>query len=127
RNLMWFCLGSTTILNLGYLLYTTVTRAQVVETLNGFGFTLAECALIDLAIRATPSGNEGLGFALLIAVRNFGLYGSDVFGSWLLDRFHISFNWLIAANSVTTAIAIPLALLLPAAVLMRKDAERQAA
>jgi len=31
------------------------------ETFNGFGYTLAELSLMDLAVRATPNGSEGQG------------------------------------------------------------------
>lgn len=85
----------------------------MIDTINGFGFTMAECALIDLAIRATPKGSEGLGFSLMMSVRNLALFGSDIFGSWLLDKYHIYFGSLVISNSAITAIAIPLVTLLP--------------
>ncbi len=53
---------------------------------------MAECALIDLAIRVTPKRSEGLGFSLMMSVRNLALFGSDIFGSWLLDKYHIYFS-----------------------------------
>ena len=45
-----------------HLFYSSAGRAQAIEGLNGFGYTLAELALMDLAVRATPAGSEGLGF-----------------------------------------------------------------
>jgi predicted MFS family arabinose efflux permease len=124
RNLLFICLASATIANLGYLFYTTVGHARAVETINGFGFSLAECALIDLAMRAIPKGSEGLGFALMMSVRNFALFGSDIFGSWLLDKRNWTFSALIISNSATTIIVLPLLLFLPTVMLLRKDAER---
>ena len=94
------CLG--TAANLGYLFYSSLGRAQVIEGFNGFGYTLAELALMDLAVRATPAGSEGLGFSLMVSVRNLALFGTDWFGSKLLDQYHFSFNSLVVANSVTT-------------------------
>ena len=88
-------------------------RAQAIEGLNGFGYTLAELALMDLAVRATPAGSEGLGFSLMVSVRNLALFGTDWFGSKLLDAYHFSFDSLVIANSVTTAVAVPLVFLLP--------------
>jgi len=44
-----------------YLYYSTWTQAIFIESQNGFFFTLAELALLDLAARATPKGCEGLG------------------------------------------------------------------
>jgi predicted MFS family arabinose efflux permease len=112
-----------TVINLGYLFYSSAERAQFIEGLNGFGYTLAELALMDLAVRATPAGSEGLGFSLMVSVRNLALFGTDWFGSMLLDRYHFSFNSLVIANSATTLVAVPLVLLLPRLVVARKDAE----
>jgi hypothetical protein len=91
--------------------------------LNGFGYTLAELALMDLAVRATPAGSEGLGFSLMVSVRNLALFGTDWFGSHLLDEYHFSFGSLVLANSLTTLIAVPLVFLLPRLLVIRKDAE----
>ena len=123
RNLLLLCLSVSTVTNLGYLLYSSLSRARVIDSINGFGFTMAECALMALSIRATPSGSEGLGFSLMMSVRNFAIFGSDIFGSWLLDKFHIPFSWLVVSNSVITAIAVPLIFLLPMHMVLRKDAE----
>jgi hypothetical protein len=114
-----------TVINLGYLFYSSAERAQFIEGLNGFGYTLAELALMDLAVRSTPAGSEGLGFSLMVSVRNLALFGTDWFGSMLLDRYHFSFNSLVIANSATTLVAVPLVLLLPRLVVARKDAERR--
>jgi Major Facilitator Superfamily len=123
RTLLVGCMILGTIANLGYLFYSSVGRAQVIEGLNGFGYTLAELALMDLAVRATPAGSEGLGFSLMVSVRNLALFGTDWFGSVLLDRYHLSFDTLVVANSVTTAVAVPLVFLLPLIIVGRRDAE----
>ncbi len=34
-------------------------HARIVERLNGFGYIQAEVAMMDLAVRTTPSGCEG--------------------------------------------------------------------
>ena len=47
--------------------------AMVIEAQAGFLVTLAELALMDMAARATPRGSEGLGFALVMSVRNGAL------------------------------------------------------
>ena len=123
RGLLIACMVLGTVANLGYLFYDTPPHARLVEGLNGFGYTLAELALMDLAVRATPAGSEGLGFSLMVSVRNLALFGTDWFGSVLLDRYHVSFDWLVLANSFTTALAVPLVLLLPAIIVGRRDAE----
>ena len=121
RTLLVCCMIVGTLANLGYLGYSTVGRAQFIEGLNGFGYTLAELALMDLAVRATPAGSEGLGFSLMVSVRNLALFGTDWFGSRLLDQYHFSFDSLVIANALTTAVAVPLVFLLPLAIVVRRD------
>jgi hypothetical protein len=36
---------------------------------------------MDLAVRSTPAGSEGLGFSIMISVRNHALFGTDWFGA----------------------------------------------
>ncbi|MBS0643980.1 MAG: MFS transporter [Acetobacteraceae bacterium] len=126
RVMLILSMSAGTIANLGYLFYSSYDRAMVIDGLNGFGYTLAELALMDLAVRATPSGSEGLGFALMVSVRNFALFGTDWFGSALIEHYGVALETLIWANSITTAITVPLVLLLPAAIVGRRDAESAA-
>jgi MFS family permease len=126
RTLLLWCLVFGTAANLGYLFYSSLGRAEVIESFNGFGYTLAEVAMMDLAVRSTPSGSEGLGFSLMMSVRNFTLFGSDWFGSKLLDTYHLHFNTLVIANGATSFIAVPLVLLLPAVIMKTKDAAKSA-
>ncbi|HYZ24974.1 MAG TPA: MFS transporter [Rhodopila sp.] len=123
RTLLVLCMTLGTIANLGYLFYTSFQRAQVIDGLNGFGYTLAELALMDLAVRATPAGSEGLGYALMLSVRNLALFGTDWIGAKLMDAWHVSLDTLILSNSATTAITVPLVFLLPALIVGRRDAE----
>jgi len=123
RKLLVACLIVATASSLGYLFYSSVSRAQVVESFYGFGYTLAELALMDLAVRATPAGSEGLGFSLMMSVRNLAIFGTDWFGSMLLDRYHLSFNSLVLSNGATTLMAVPLIFLLPRLMVSKKDAE----
>jgi hypothetical protein len=77
--------------------------------------------------RALDTRRErGLGFSIMVSVRNLALFGTDWFGSNLLDQYHLSFNSLVIANSATTLIAVPLVLLLPRLIVIRKDAENRA-
>ena len=55
RTLLLWCMAMGAVANVGYLFYSSVSRAQAIEAINGFGYTLAELALMDLAIRATPA------------------------------------------------------------------------
>jgi hypothetical protein len=123
RTLLLWCLAFGTAANLGYLFYSSIGRAEFVESFNGFGYTLAEVAMMDLAVRATPSGSEGMGFSLMMSVRNFALFGSDWFGSKLLETYHLHFNTLVIANGATSFIAVPLVLLLPTLIMKTTDAQ----
>jgi hypothetical protein len=123
RTLLLWCIAFGTAANLGYLFYSSVGNARLIESFNGFGYTLAEVAMMDLAVRATPSGSEGLGFSLMMSVRNFTLFGSDWFGSKLLETYHLHFSTLVIANSATSFLAVPLVLLLPALIVKTKDAQ----
>jgi predicted MFS family arabinose efflux permease len=123
RTLLWVCLTASTLTNLGYLKYDSVLAANIQEMVNGFGFSLAELALMDLAVRSTPRGSEGLGYSLMLSVRNLAIFGTDWIGSQLMDRFHLPFSGLVIANSLTTAISVPLVFLLPRALVQGRDAE----
>jgi hypothetical protein len=123
RTLLIWCMLAATVANLGYLFYASLGRAQLIDGLNGFGYTLSELALMDLAVRSTPGGSEGLGFSIMISVRNMALFGTDWFGAHLLDQYHLSFASLVIANSATTLIAVPLVFLLSRRIVARKDAE----
>jgi predicted MFS family arabinose efflux permease len=106
-----------------YLNYGSLLQARMCASFNGFCGTFASTALMDLAVRATPAGSEGLGFSLMVSVRNITLFGSNWLGSMALDKFRLPFNDLVLANAATTAIAVPLVFLLPAIMVRRKDAE----
>ena len=63
------------------------------------------------------------GFSLMMSVRNLALFGTDWFGSVLLETYNVPFSSLVIANSVTTLMTVPLVLLLPAILISKKDAE----
>lgn len=121
RTLVVICLLFGTAANLVYLFYNSVPLARGIESFWGFGYTLAELAMLHLMLRATPAGSEALGFALLYSVRNFCYSGGDWFGSYLLDQYHLQFSTLVLANAATTLIAVPLSLLLPLTLVSVRD------
>jgi MFS family permease len=121
RILLIAGLALATVADLGYLFYSSVGNARMIEGFNGFGYALAELTIMDLAIRATPTGSEALGFSIMMSVRNFALFGTDWFGSMLIDRYHWSFNSVVFVNAATTCITIPLVLLLPLILVRRRD------
>ena len=123
RTLLLWSIALGTLANFGYLFYTSVAHARIIDSFNGFGYTMAEVAMMDLAVRSTPSGSEGLGFSLMMSVRNFTLFGSDWAGSKLLETYHLQFNTLVLANAATSFIVIPLVLVLPAIIVMTRDTQ----
>lgn len=108
---------------LGFLFYTTATNARILAGLGGFVGTLIELAVMDLALRATPAGAEGMGFSLLMSARNIFLFAADWAGSNLLDKHVASFNGVVWIGAIWTALAAALVLWLPHHLVRRKEAE----
>jgi hypothetical protein len=104
-----------------FLFYSSWNRAVLIESQNGLFFGFAEVALIDLAARATPKGCEGLGYSLILSIRNVALFGADVVGSYLVDH-KWPFSNLVFLNAGTTAIVLVLVPFLPAVLMQSKDA-----
>jgi Major Facilitator Superfamily len=121
RILLLMAVAMSACGTLVYLFYSSWTRAMFIESQNGFFFGLAEVALIDLAARATPKGCEGLGYSLILSVRNLALFGADIVGSYLIDH-KWPFAHLVFLNAGTTAIVLVLVPLLPVALMRSKDA-----
>lgn len=123
RTLLYISIIISVLGTLTYLFYRSATAAAIIESQNGLIATVAELALMDLAARATPKGSEGLGFALMMSVRNGGQALSDVFGSWLIDQHHVSFFKLVWLNAGTTALILIVIPFLPRILIDRSDAK----
>ena len=121
RTLLFVCLLFSAAVTLGYLSYDSYFKAQAIEAINGVGTTLGEIAVMHLAVRATPVGSEALGFAVLMAVRNFFMWGSDWLGATLIDSLHMHLSALVYINAGTTLLAALLALLLPKLLVGARD------
>jgi hypothetical protein len=121
RTLLMICITLGAVGNLGYWFYATPTQARIAESLYGFGFTMAEVAMMHVMVRATPAGSEALGFSLLMSVRNFCLYGSNWVGAYFVNHWHLHFHSLVLLNGGTSLLAVPLVLLLPKAITMVRD------
>jgi predicted MFS family arabinose efflux permease len=121
RRLLQAGIGASALATLGYLFYAGSGSAVLVEAQAGFLVTLAELALMDLAARATPRGSEGLGFALMMSVRNGALAAGDITGAWLIERGWASFALVVVVNACVVALALPLVARLPAALVDHRD------
>lgn len=107
-----------------YLFYKSYGMAVMIESQNGFFFGLAEVALIDLAARATPVGAEGLGYSLILSIRNLALFSADKVGSNLADA-KWDFSWLVFLNAGTTIVVLVLLPFLPKVLLASRDTGKQ--
>lgn len=112
---------------MSYALYSSVDRAYLIESFWGLGWSAADMALADLYMRATPSGSEGLGFSLMVSVRNLSLFGADWVGAKLMETYHIQFGTMAIANGLISLIAVPFIVFLPAFMVDRRDAPVEAA
>lgn len=122
RRLLLTGLGCSVLTQASFLFYNSIPAAFVIEGGNGVGFALAELAFLDLSARATPRGSESLGYSLMLSVRNLALFGTDIIGAHLMDDFGWSFSALVWINVATSALSLPIALLLPRALLAQREA-----
>ncbi len=116
------CAGLGTLLYLP-IFYTGSKSAMLIDGQNGLFFTLAEIGLMDLAARCTPIGSEGLGYGLILSVRNLAIFGADYLGSKLHDvnPHTFTFSTMVWLNGGTTLIVLLLLPFLPAAMMRTKD------
>jgi MFS family permease len=91
RFLLFIGVATAAAGTLLYLFYSTWNWALFIESQNGFFFGLAELAILDLAARATPKEFEGLGYSLMLSIRNVAASGADVGGSYFANH-----NWPFA-------------------------------
>ncbi len=126
RTMLFAFISISVLGNFLYMLYRTPVSAVLIDGQNGFFFTLAEMALLDLAARATPKGCEGLGYSLILSIRNLALFGADAVGSQLGDPkgMNLSFNTMIIVNSATTAVVLILLPFLPKVLMLSKDKQK---
>jgi predicted MFS family arabinose efflux permease len=111
----------SSILTLLYLYYESRQAAIIITAANGLVGTLAVIPLYDLSARATPQGCEGLGFALMMSLRNLAANGGDWIGSWLIQSRHWSFSWLVFISAGTTLLVLFVVPLLPFEILKGSD------
>lgn len=123
RPLLALGIGCSVLSTLFYLFYRSSSAALFIEGGAGIFATLAELPLMDLAARATPRGGEGLGFAVMMSVRNGSQALSDIIGSLLVDQYHVSFFSLVWLNAGTTALVLVVIPFLPRILMNRRDGE----
>jgi predicted MFS family arabinose efflux permease len=126
RQLLVGGVSLSAITTYGYMFYAHDT-APFIHGSTAFCGVLAELALMDLAVRSTPRGCEALGFSLMMATRNFGIAMSDVIGTEIMEKFEVSFRNMVIVNGTTSLAVLAFVLLLPPAIMNRKEGEAAAA
>jgi hypothetical protein len=121
RWILAMAVGLAAVSTMAYLFYTDYTKAILIDGQNGFFGAFAEVALMDLAVRATPKGCEGLGFALIMSFRNVALFGADYVGSLLSDNNKWPFEWLVYLNAGTTALVLIILPLIPTTLMVIRN------
>ena len=106
-----------------YGYHPTHLEAIFIEIAAGFLGTLGVLPLYDLATRATPRGGEAMGYALMMAARNVALFGADVVGSYLQDRFNMPWNVLVLLSAGTTALCLIVIPFLPGILMRHREGE----
>lgn len=90
-----------------YLGYQSPLSAAGVQVVHGFlSGTLTVLPLYDLAARATPRAGAGLGYSLILSVRNIASAVSDWLGAALYQHLHLTFTHMVWINAGTTLLAL---------------------
>jgi predicted MFS family arabinose efflux permease len=106
-----------------YYAYRSVPLAFCVEAAAGFVSMLGLLPLYDLSARATPRGSEALGYSLIMAIGNFGIGLSDVWGTRIAKAFGLDFFGMIWINAATTAAILIFIPLLPRVLVSRREGQ----
>jgi hypothetical protein len=86
-----------------YLGYDSRSAAVAIHFLSAILGTFAAMPLYDLAARAAPEGSESFGYALVLGMQTLATYAiSDVVGSTLYGRFHLTFKQLVWVDALST-------------------------
>jgi len=123
RPLLYGSILFTGLISLLYLGYNNFWSALLIEAAYFFAYALVQMPLYDLAARATPKGSEALGYSIIISVWNWGLAFSDLIGSALYEKWHVSFKQLVWLNAATTLLVLAAVPFLPKLLVDRREEE----
>jgi hypothetical protein len=88
---------------LTYLAYDSREAAVAIHFVSAIMGTFAAMPLYDLAARAAPEGSESFGYAFVLGMQTLATYAvSDVVGSTLYGRLHVSFKQLVWVDALST-------------------------
>ncbi len=104
-----------------FLVIKTVDGALIAAAAIGFLGAIAQGSLVDLLIRSSPRGLEGTIFMLFYACYWVSFRVGDLFGTTLYDRF--GFVVPVIATIVSTALVLPILLLVPKRLIQTRDGQ----
>jgi Na+/melibiose symporter-like transporter len=86
-----------------FLAYDSRSAAVAIHFLSAIVGTFAAMPLYDLAARAAPEGSETFGYSLVLSMQTLATYAvSEVVGSYLYDRVHLTFKQLVWVDALST-------------------------
>ncbi|RYG21620.1 MFS transporter [bacterium] len=91
---------------MAFVLYRGPASAGCVTFLSGLLGAITVASLIDLAARATPDGLGSLGLALVLTALELSYTLSNLLGSVLYDRLHLTFLGLLGVSVAFSLVAI---------------------
>jgi BT1 family len=113
-------LGAASVL--AYLAYDSRATAIAIHFVTAIGGTLAVMPLYDVAARAAPRGSESAGYAFVLAMQTLATYAvSDVVGSYLYGRLHLTFGHLVWVDALATLAVLLFVPVLPRALLSERE------
>jgi hypothetical protein len=113
-------LGAASVL--AFLAYDSRGAAVWIHFLSAIFGTLAAMPLYDVAARAVPRGSESVGYAFVMGMQTLAMYAvSDVVGSYLYGRLHLTFKQLVWVDAGATLAVLLFVPLLPRALLTGRD------
>lgn len=110
-----------------FLAYDSRDAALWIHPVSGFIGTLGVLPLYDLAARAAPRGSETFGYAFIVTMQTVGNYAiSDVVGSVLYGRYHLTFDRLVWVDAAATLAVLLFLPALPRVLLAGREGESRA-
>lgn len=124
RTSLFFGVTTTAAGTMLYVFYNSLPLAFGIDFQNGLFAEFAQVALLDLAARATPAGCEGLGYSLILSVRNLSVFGADKLGAYWSDTYHLPWSTMVILNAATTAVVLLILPFMPTRIMSSRDAQR---
>jgi hypothetical protein len=125
KRLLWWSLALGILCGPLYIFIRTAAQAIAIAVVGGLlqGFTNAGFRG-DLLMRSCPRGLEGSGRMLGAAASAIAVGSGDYFGAWLFERG--GFGLCLVITTCTTALIMPVLLLLPRHLMAARDGGEEA-